>query len=298
MISIICAIAKNENAYLLEWAEHHLALGFSHIYLYDNNDIDGERITDVFQSTTIKENITIIDVRGQKYIQKRVYNECYFQKDFDWCAFIDIDEFIVLDQHKNITDFLTLFTSCEAIHLNWKCYGDAGHVQYKPEMVRKRFNKSWKKDVYYGYTNKLENNHIKSIIKKGLKIDWEYDGAEWNSNPHTPYGLNAICNANGENVDNSPFAPICHEVAYICHYTTKSIEEYALKVSRQCADCAAVFYSFSKFFRVNRITLSKAIWLRKKYPSVSILECMKEHFKYSIVNYKLPLRFLFRSLNK
>ena len=158
MNSVICAIAKNENAYLLEWAEHHLSLGFSHIYIYDNNDIDGERITDVFESTAIREKITIIDIRGQRYIQKRVYNECYHQMNFDWCAFIDIDEFIVLDQHKNITDFLSIFTGQEAIHLNWKCYGDNGAINKSSLLVQQRFTETWKKNVYYVYTNITENS--------------------------------------------------------------------------------------------------------------------------------------------
>ena len=298
MTPVICAIAKNENAYLLEWAEHHIALGFSHIYLYDNNDVDGEHITDVFRSTTFVDKISIINVRGQKYIQKHVYNECYHQFDFDWCAFIDIDEFIVLDKHKNISDFLNSFSQQEAIHLNWKCYGDSGQITSQPMEVKRRFQIPWKKEVYYGYTDKTENSHIKSIIRKGVSLDWEYEGSEWGSNPHTPYGLKVISNAKGELIENSPFAPICHEVAYICHYTTKSIEEYAVKVSRQCADCAAVFYSFSKFFRVNRITFSKILWLKKYYPSVSIWECIKEHVKYCIINYKLPLKFLFRSLKR
>ena len=34
----ICAIAKNEDLYLDEWIQYHLALGFKHIFLYDNHD--------------------------------------------------------------------------------------------------------------------------------------------------------------------------------------------------------------------------------------------------------------------
>ena len=298
MKPIICAIAKNENAYLYEWATYHLALGFSHIYLYDNNDVDGEQITDVLNADEFTGKITIIDVRGQKYIQKRVYNDCYRTRMFDWCAFIDIDEFIVLEKHKNISEFLKIFITQDAIHLNWKCYGDAGHVKYNSKKVLERFKIPWKKDVYYGYINIPENSHIKSIIRKGLDIDWETFDHNWSSNPHTPYGLRFVCNAQQEQIDNSPFAPICHNVAYIRHYTTKTIEEYATKVSRQCADCDAMFYSFPKFFRVNKLSLHKLWWLKSTYPTVSVWACIKEHIKFCIVNNQLPLRFLFRSLYK
>lgn len=283
MKPIICAIVKNENAYLYEWATYHLALGFSHIYLYDNNDVDGEQITDVLNADEFAGKITIIDVRGQKYIQKRVYNDCYHTRMFDWCAFIDIDEFIVLEKHKNISEFLQNFPYQDAVYLNWKCYGDSGHVSYNALDVTKRFTKPWGINVCYGYIDRAENTHIKSIIKSGLDIDWEYNGDDWSSNPHTPYGLKNICNAQLDQLSASPFAPICHQVAYINHYTTKTIEEYSIKVSRQCADCASISYTFPKFFRNNFPTIRKLNWIKNTYGHVDVLSCLKEYVKFSFM---------------
>ena len=295
---VICAIAKNENAYLYEWAEYHLSLGFSHIYVYDNNDVDGERVDDVFANTEIVSKISVFDVRGEKFVQKKVYNEFYAKACFDWCAFIDIDEFITLRKLKSILEYLSSKSSWDSVHLNWMCFGDGGKVRYEQSSVASRFASPWKRDVYYSYTDKQENSHIKKKKKSGLDIDWAYDGDGWESNPHTPYGEFSVCDSSGTATANSPFSPICYDEAYIRHYTTKTIEEYANKVLRQCADCEAQFYSFAKFFRVNRLTLRKLIWLRRNYPSVSIWGCVKENFKYMIVNKKLLLRFLFRSLRK
>ena len=295
---VICAIAKNENAYLYEWAEYHLSLGFSHIYVYDNNDVDGERVDDVFANTEIVSKISVFDVRGEKFVQKKVYNEFYAKACFDWCAFIDIDEFITLRKLKSILEYLSSKSSWDSVHLNWMCFGDGGKVRYEQSSVASRFASPWKRDVYYSYTDKQENSHIKSIIKSGLDIDWAYDGDGWESNPHTPYGEFSVCDSSGTASANFPFSPICYDEAYIRHYTTKTIEEYANKVSRQCADCDAQFYSFTKFFRVNRLTLRKLIWLKRHYPQVRIWACVKERFKYIIVNNNLPFRFLFRSLRK
>lgn len=298
MNCVICAIAKNENAYLYEWAEYHLSLGFSHIYVYDNNDVDGERVDDVFANTEIASKISVFDVRGEKFVQKKVYNEFYAKACFDWCAFIDIDEFITLANHNTIQDYLSSLSQWDAVHLNWKCYGDGGTVRYERGSVMSRFIKPWDKDVFYTYIDKPENSHIKSILQKGLSIDWTYDGDGWESNPHTPYGEFSVCDSSGTATANSPFSPICYDEAYIRHYTTKTIEEYANKVLRQCADCEAQFYSFAKFFRANRLTLRKLIWLKRHYPQVRIWDCVKERFKYVIVNNNLPFRFLFRSLRK
>ncbi len=298
MNCVICAIAKNENAYLYEWAAYHLSLGFSHIYVYDNNDVDGERVDDVFANTEIASKISVFDVRGEKFVQKKVYNEFYAKACFDWCAFIDIDEFITLANHNTIQDYLSSLSQWDAVHLNWMCFGDGGKVRYEQSSVASRFIKPWDKDVFCTYIDKPENSHIKSIIKSGLDIDWTYDGEGWESNPHTPYGDFSVCDSSGTATANSPFSPICYNEAYIRHYTTKTIEEYANKVLRQCADCEAQFYSFAKFFRANRLTLRKLIWLKRHYPQVRIWDCVKERFKYIIVNNNLPFRFLFRSLRK
>ena len=37
----LVAIGRRENQYAREWVQHHLAQGFDHIYIYDNNH-DGE----------------------------------------------------------------------------------------------------------------------------------------------------------------------------------------------------------------------------------------------------------------
>ena len=125
MHCIVCAIAKQENQYIYEWAKHHLEIGFSHLHIYDNNDVEGECIEDVFRGTDIEGDVTIHDVRGKKCMQLKVYQECYEREDFDWCAFIDIDEFISFtDPQMSIDTFLKDKQEFEAVHLNWLCYGD------------------------------------------------------------------------------------------------------------------------------------------------------------------------------
>lgn len=295
MNCIVCAIAKMENAYIYEWASYHVQLGFRYIHIYDNNDVNGERVEDVFRGTPIEKQIIIHDVRGKKYMQKWVYQECYDTEDFDWCAFIDVDEFITLPDSQDINAYLETMKGWDAVHLNWMCYGDNGMINKDARSVTERFSKPWGKDVHYTYYNHRENEHIKSIIRKGLTIDW-VSGED--SNPHTPKGLSYVCNALGTQVLNEPFAPICFEKAYIRHFITKSIEEYAIKVERQCADCNAMIYSFPKFFRINVPTLRKLIWLKQHYSPVSVLDCLREYVKYMIVNNGLPGRKLIRAYRK
>lgn len=300
MKCIICAIAKQENAYLYEWAKYHFDMGFSAIHLYDNNNIDGEKVLDVFVGTELEERVVVHDVRGMKYMQKVVYQECYDKEEFDWCAFIDIDEFVAFSKtsgYDSITQFLDVKKGWEAVHLNWMCYGDGGNVGYEKGSVRERFKKAWGKNVCYSYLDLKENSHIKSIIRKGVKINWLLDSVEFSSNPHTPFGLVKVCNAAGRQLEDTPFSNIDYSVAFIRHYITKSIEEYGIKVERRCADIPnESFYSFPKFFRINVPTIKKLRWVHGHYPEVKLKDCVIEHFKFFSINHKLPTRFLFKSV--
>ena len=38
----LCIICKEENLYIKEFIEHYKNLGYNHIFICDNNDIDGE----------------------------------------------------------------------------------------------------------------------------------------------------------------------------------------------------------------------------------------------------------------
>ena len=154
MKSLLCAIAKNENKYLDEWIKHHNNIGFDGIILYDNNDINGEII-----NTKEYDSVKVIDYRGKHInvpeqwrtnniplhdgIQEQAYNECYHThaKQYDWVAFIDVDEFLFLENDMKINDFLKQekFNDVDAIQFNWETYGDNGKIKYENIPVLQRF---------------------------------------------------------------------------------------------------------------------------------------------------------------
>lgn len=297
---MVCSIAKNENQYLSEWVEYHLSIGVSRIYIYDNNDVDGERVNDAFGQSTISSHVSVIDVRGKKFVQKKVYDEFYKTYEFDWCAFIDIDEFITLPANGSCHDVSAFLADCagfDAVHLNWQCFGDNGHIRKSEAAVLQRFTKPLTPfDFKYTYITIPENCHIKSIIRKGLNISWISGTDEWGSNPHTPNGLQNVCNARKEKIPNSPFSDICFDGAYIRHYMTKSLEEYAVKIQRQCADCEANFYSYPKYFRANRLTVKKVAFLKRQGFIKNVRPLLSESIKYWFLNHGIRLSFLFKSL--
>ena len=71
----ICCIGKCENRYIKEFIEWYKNLGFSHIYLYDNNTI--ERFEEVIQNYIDDKFVTLIDFRKRTVCQLIAYKDCY-----------------------------------------------------------------------------------------------------------------------------------------------------------------------------------------------------------------------------
>ena len=81
MNKAIIAIAKNENRYLDEWITYYHNLGFSHFYIWDNNEPND---LSIFEVTKKYDFVTVLDARGreklnalgkQKGCYQRTYNE-------------------------------------------------------------------------------------------------------------------------------------------------------------------------------------------------------------------------------
>lgn len=270
----ICTIVRLENKYIKEWVDYHLSIGFTHIYLYDNNRDGEESLSDVIDTDGKYHNsVTIIPFHHvSMYPQMYAYNDCWKQYQFDWMLFIDVDEFFTFGtdwiEAQNIHSFVRKYEKdWDAILLNWMCYGDNGHLHYSDFPLTKRFSKPlplllsasnmWGKQPI--------NGHVKTFVRKGC--DFQF------CNPHVGKGDYRVCNADGMSVKNEPWQPVqTYRYAYLRHYYTKTIQEYVEhKVKRGLADRASgKTYPLADFFMCNKITFRKLYYYRKYKKSLGI----------------------------
>ena len=165
----LCGVGKMENLYIKEYVNHYKDLGYNHIFIYDNNDPDGERFEDVIHDEINSNFVTIIDYRGKKRIQCEAYIDCYEKnnKDYDWLSFFDIDEFLEIKPHaKTIQKFLTneRYTNCDTIKINFLFYSDNELLYYEKKPLQERFT-----TPLYKHGN---NAFIKSTVRGGLKENY------------------------------------------------------------------------------------------------------------------------------
>ena len=237
--SSICLLAKNENAYINEWLDWHLSIGFDHIYIYDNeSDIP-------LKHTIYSEYLsycTFNDWTSNDY-QAHMQHEAYahFLKTYacqnEWTAFIDADEFVRILNGDSINSFLKDYDSHNGLYIEWITYNANGHIYQDLSVpVRERFTQT------VPYT--LFQIKGKSIVKpNNIRA----------MSAHFPIGR-----ATGHNIVDSSHKEVYLSKPYTCpldkividHYFTKSYEEWISKVKKGSC-CSYTERKIHEFFILN-----------------------------------------------
>ena len=252
----LCTPGKQENKYIREFVEFYEKMGVDKIYLYDNNNVDGEKFEDVIKDYINNGYVEISDWRGKDKQLINMMNDCYQKNSgkYDWLMFYDVDEFIHLKNYQNIKEFLIekKFNGCQKIYLNWVMHTDNDLLHYENKTVQERFP-----IVKYSAKNqKGKYNYVKSIIRGHIS----------NVKIESPYSLiNNIngCNGRGQEVELNSFGmeEQDFENYYIDHYFSKSLDEFIEKLKRGDANMGKDNNSFIKiignYFEYNKMTKEK-----------------------------------------
>ena len=250
----MCTIAKKENRYIKYFIEFYKNLGYDHIYLYDNNEINDESIDDL---KIVKDGIQdgFISVIDYKKNLTRVvtesYYDCYehYYNDYDWISFFDIDEYLILEEkHLTIQQFLDnpRFNNCDNVKINWRVFTDNDQLDYINKPLIERFPE----ETEY----KFENSHVKSTIRGGLN----YKKFRRNYSPHSIYSGIKACSSSGKRANCKPrYWPADLKLASLNHYVTKSVREffykkYKTKINVDTISRKRKKYLFNYFFKINK----------------------------------------------
>jgi hypothetical protein len=222
----LCSPGKNENRYIKEFVEHYKNYGVDKIFLYDNNDLDGEYFEQVINNYIQDKFVKIINFRGKKRAALDMMNDCYRNnfKVFDWLIFFEIDEYIFLKDIYNIKTFLSdnKFLKCQRIQLNWVFHTDNNLLYYENRTLKERFpeiEENAKKNINIPHG-------IKSILRghiPNIKINCI----------HTLNHRLKSCDGFGnyKNVKGIVTLQSDYRNFYIDHYNFKSTEEFIKKIN-------------------------------------------------------------------
>ena len=226
----ICTLGKEENRYIKEFVEHYKNYSVDKIYLYDNNDIDGERFENVIGEYVDSNFVEIIDWRGVKGTSTYygIMDSCYqtYHDLYDWLLFYELDEFLYLKNYNDIKTFLISkkFDKCESIQLNWVHMSDNNQLYYEDKPLHERFTEIGKNVVKNKY-NKI--CFVKTMVKGHLQ------NINITQNHILSEKLKA-CNGFGKKSQIRKIESLSpdYKYYYIKHYYTKSAQEFIEKMDR------------------------------------------------------------------
>lgn len=236
MKTAICTIMKNGHEYLDEWLTYNFKLGIDNIFIYE--DYDSESHLDIckkYDGVVLKSIKDIINsdnkdgLRQLKVCNKWIEN---YKNQYDWVAFIDLDEFIVIDNGVNLKDFLNDYNEYTGIFLFWKIFTASGHINNPKTPLLDTYT-----DVYplplpsflmnHAYKSFVNLNKVKKMKDHHTVLD----------------GVNVNKKMNNYH--------ILYEKAWINHYFTRSWEEWVYRFIKRGHICNGN-RKMNEFFIINK----------------------------------------------
>lgn len=154
----IITMFQNEADYLKEWIDYHRKIGFDHFILFNNYSTDDYK--EVLQPYVDDKIIDLYDWTEPDFpkcqIRANQWGLNFLKNKAKWVALIDVDEFIVPKNTKNIKRFLKEYEPYAGIIINWQLFGTSDIATLPP-----------KEPI------------LKHLI---YKFPTNFDDPEWNSN--------------------------------------------------------------------------------------------------------------------
>jgi len=132
----VCAIFQNEAQWLQEWIEYHRLIGVEHFLLYDHYSTDNWReVLEPYIECGLVEVVDWSDQPRQIWrAQNPAYDHAleYLRGISHWVAFIDIDEFMVVEHTDSMVEFLQDYEEYGGVALTWRGFGTSGVDHLEP----------------------------------------------------------------------------------------------------------------------------------------------------------------------
>ena len=213
---------KDEARFLPEWLAHHVALGFEHVYVYDNNSADGlEQVIAPFVERGLVTYVPWPTVPASP--SSHLDFLARFGAANEWVAFFDADEFLVEASPGALVDVLA-GSDAPAIAVNYRYFGSSGHDRIPEGLITAAFD----------HADLGLDPHVKVIARPAMVRRYR--------NPHNWYYRRGRLarTPDGRRVFGTFVTPSDVPRLVLRHYVYRSREDYSRKVRRGFADAAGV----------------------------------------------------------
>lgn len=232
-------VVKNAEKSIAEWLAFHLAIGVDTIFVLDNGSTDGtaeivRQFASRFDIRFADWPLTSPDYQLRGFLQ--AIAEC--RDEFDWCAFIDGDEFIMLPAGLTLADVVDVPATVSAIAMNWAMFGSSGHVARPEGLVIENY--LHRADITFPH-----NRMLKTIARPREILGCRSTHIFNVSGDYVDMTHNVIDTAN-DHIEHLPD----YSAGRLNHYFTQSYDDWQAKVvSRGYHDIARKLEDFTRYDR-------------------------------------------------
>ncbi len=222
-------IVRDEALRLPEWLAYHYGIGITKFVVYNHQSWDDTAF--VLRRLQSRYNIDIVPwpTFPSKHTQFYAYRDACFrlrpQREVEWCAFIDIDEFLLSTTGNPVQQLVDRCQHASAIALHWAVFGPGPHVdgRVRPNgLVIEEF-------VRRAPLQDRVNGPVKSLVRPSAVLDvlnphaFFVDGQTVDGHGH-PFTFNAAQNGSANPVN------VCDW--RINHYATRGRWHWEQRLAR------------------------------------------------------------------
>ena len=236
---VICAVVKNEAAYIQEWLAFHLHSGVEHFYLYFNED---EEDTLQVVLPFVEAGLATVEYVAGGGIQGTTYGQCLARVKaerprVEWISFHDADEYLFRADQGCLMDGLAPMHERAALAVNWRAYSHSNHVMQLPHdqlLIENNVHTRFEDDPLG------VDIHIKSVIRVNHTMTCGHPHfCEYEPGWHAKDELGRIV----EGPFNEP-VPFPQQFR-MHHYNKRTLQDFLMKRLRGRADISETKFSLS-----------------------------------------------------
>lgn len=220
---IMLATNARDEPRIIEWAAHHLNIGFDYILIIDHSSV--VPLSDTFKMFDKRVEVCSVTSKSASHITGNVKGFAMhvavttaLKMNFDWLMYLDADEYLILNCCATVHEFVDKWKRADQLSLNWLIFGSNGLIHEPSDVVIASYNRSATKFC----------REVKSIARVRA-ISFPIVSAHYFALSH---GLTV--GMNNKTVDKS--APYYHVMrsrfnfsvvdAYVAHFQIQSKETY------------------------------------------------------------------------
>lgn len=235
----LCTIHLNEWQFLPSWIDYHLAIGFDHIFVYDNGPLPLDTESHNLLKMTWNDRVSYIHFPDRVKQQGKAFADCMGlqsrARGMLYAMGMDSDEYLVLisDKLHTVQDLVRDYLPGGQLSLSWRSYGFSGQDVALDLPLPARFacrandtspdanNEYVKSIVKVSDFVSTDNPHVVTQMRNGTRQHSTHGVVRWPD--YYPYPLTRL-------------QPKRFDVAIVYHYYTRSREEYVEKRIRGYAN--------------------------------------------------------------